>query len=314
MKRVFILLEEQWQSESLPEAEAAVRTYREYGFDAELRVFGARERIERVRERMCEARAAFGTLCIADSWRLLGQLADCGAAFCAYSHSGNAGEDLSAAEYILMEPQWVDRDSLVKIWQRQRNLPWTILQTERCIVREFVPEDLDAIYELYDEEARRFLEAPSGNRSLEKEILTAYIRRVYRLGGYGDWAVIEKTSGRLIGRMGYSFPSAETPEPAPDVTFGYLIHSGWRGRGIAKEAGKAILEYGFTQLGFETIGADAAVSNTVSDKLLRSFGFVPASDSVPSDRIENNRIENNRIENNRIEDRRYYVLTREVLS
>ena len=33
----------------------------------------------------------------------------------------------------------------------------------------------------------------------------------------------------------------------------------------------ALLEYGFSQLGFEKIGADAALSNTASDKILHYF-------------------------------------------
>ena len=294
MKRIVFLLEEKWHTESLPDAAAAVRAFREYGFDADLWILGEQEAADAV-PGSCD------TLFIADSARLLRQLAEAGKAFCAYSHSGNSGsqsgnsgsqigksgshsgnsgEDLSAAEYILMEPQWVDRDSLVKIWQRQRNIPWTILETERCIVREFVPEDIDALYDLYDEEARRFLEPPSRNRSLEREILTSYIRRVYRLCGYGHWAVICKKTGELIGRMGFAFPPSPAPvcDPVPDAMFGYLVRSDRRRQGITREAGAAILQYGFEKLGFTAVGADAAVSNTVSDKILRNFSFIPVAE------------------------------------
>lgn len=348
MKRIVILLEEKWNTDSLPDAAAAVRAFREYGFDTDLWILGEKDKFtgeqpsaeqpsterEDAKKEDAEQEAAgavpgsYDTLYMADSARLLRQLAEAGAAFCAYSHggnsgslNGNAGEDLSAAEYILMEPQWVDKDSLVKIWQRQRNIPWTILETERCIVREFVPEDTDALYDLYDEEARRFLEPPSGNRSLEREILTSYIRRVYRLCGYGHWAVICKNTGELIGRMGFAFPpspgpmrepattagelgperetaqqtpaqaveesaaedpAAEDPvpvyDPVPDAMFGYLVRSDRRRQGITREVGAAILQYGFKKLGFTAIGADAAVSNTVSDKILRNFSFIPVAE------------------------------------
>lgn len=298
MKRIVILLEEKWHTESLPDAAAAVRAYQEYGFDTDLWILKEQDRITGEQSAIPNEPTSdtvtgpngphssilspevADTLFIADSARLLRQLADAGAAFCAYSHGGNSGEDLSAAEYILMEPQWVDEDSLVKIWQRQRNIPWTILETERCIVREFVPEDTDALYELYDEEARRFLEPPSGNRPLEREILTSYIRRVYRLCGYGHWAVICKKTGELIGRMGFAFPPSPAPvcDPVPDAMFGYLVRSDRRRQGITREAGAAILQYGFEKLGFTAIGADAAVSNTVSDKILRNFSFIPVAE------------------------------------
>ena len=269
VEKVFFYLEEQWYKESLPEAAEAVRTYRGYGFESDLWVVDAGEELPA---------PEFDALYIADSERLLRQLQDLGAAFCGYSHGGqtpgNGGlTPIKSADYILMEPQWVDRDSLVKIWQRQRHLPWTILETARCEVREFVPEDLEAIRALYDEEAVKFLEAPSEDTEKERKILEAYIDRVYRFCGYGHWAVISRQTEELIGRIGFSFPNSSAPGPAPDATFGYLVRKDWRGKGIAREVCAALIEYGFAQLGFERIGADTALSNTVSDKILRSFGF-----------------------------------------
>ena len=264
IEKVCFYLEEQWYKECLAEAAEALQSFKRYGFDSDLWVVEAGEEIPKPEYR---------TLYLADSERLLRMLADRGAAFCAYSHAANKGEDLSLADYVLMEPQWVDRDSIVKTWQRQRHLPWTILETQRCVVREFVPGDLDAIYELYDEEALRYLEGPSEDRERERKILTAYIDRVYRLCGYGHWAVLLRGSGALIGRIGFSFPKSPAPGPVPDAAFGYLLHRDWRGQGIAREVCGALLDYGFGQLGFETIGADAETSNEISVKILRSFGF-----------------------------------------
>lgn len=300
MDKICILLEEKYNTENFSDAEAAVKAFRELGFDTELRVIGVQAPAATQMQASVQVQvpaatqaqtpaatqaqasvqdlSAYGTLCIADSGRLLRELSACGAAFCACAHDGNAAEDLSAADYVLMDLPWVDRDSLEKIWQRQRNLPWTILETERCIVREFVPDDLEAVYALYDAEARRFLEPPSEDRVKESDILAAYIKRVYRFCGYGHWAVLCRETGELIGRMGFSFPAKSWPGPAPDATFGYLVRSDWRGRGITREVGAAILQYGFEQLGFETIGADASVLNMISDKILRNFSFVPVAE------------------------------------
>ena len=264
VEKVFFYLDEQWYKECLPEAAEAVRAFRGYGFESDLWVVESGDVLPD---------PEYDALYIADSERLLRQLQDLGAASCGYSHSGNGGQAPKRADYILMEPQWVDRDSLVKIWQRQRRLPWTILETARCVVREFVPEDLEAIRALYDEEAERFLEAPSEDTEKERKILEAYIDRVYRLCGYGHWAVISRQTGELIGRIGFSFPKASAPGPVPDASFGYLLHKDRRGRGIAREVCAALLEYGFSQLGFETVGADAEAANAASVKILQSFGF-----------------------------------------
>ena len=280
VEKVFFYLDEQWYKECLPEAAEAVRAFREYGFESDLWVVESGDVLPD---------PEYDALYIADSERLLRQLQDLGAASCGYSHSGNGGQAPKRADYILMEPQWVDRDSLVKIWQRQRRLPWTILETARCVVREFVPEDLEAIRALYDEEAERFLEAPSEDTEKERKILEAYIDRVYRLCGYGHWAVISRQTGELIGRIGFSFPDSSAPGPAPDASFGYLVRKDMRGKGIAREVCAALIEYGFSQLGFERIGADTALSNTASAKILRSFGFREVA---------------------RREDQRYYILNK----
>ena len=280
VEKVFFYLDEQWYKECLPEAAEAVRAFRGYGFESDLWVVESGDVLPD---------PEYDALYIADSERLLRQLQDLGAASCGYSHSGNGGQAPKRVDYILMEPQWVDRDSLVKIWQRQRRLPWTILETARCVVREFVPEDLEAIRALYDEEAERFLEAPSEDTEKERKILEAYIDRVYRLCGYGHWAVISRQPGELIGRIGFSFPNSSAPGPAPDATFGYLVRKDMRGKGIAREVCAALIEYGFSQLGFERIGADAALSNTASAKILRSFGFREVA---------------------RREDQRYYILNK----
>ena len=264
IEKVIFYLEEQWYKGCLAEAAEAVRSYAQYGFKTDLLVIEAGEGIPE---------PEYSALYLADSKRLLQMLSDRGAAYCAYSHSANQGEELRPADYVLMEPQWVDRDSLVKIWQRQRHIPWTILETERCIVREFVTGDLEAIYGLYDDEARRFLEAPSEDPDKERKILAAYIDRVYPLCGYGHWAVLDRGTGKLIGRFGFSFPKASAPGPVPDASFGYLLHKDRRGRGIAREVCAALLEYGFSQLGFETVGADAEAANAASVKILQSFGF-----------------------------------------
>ena len=280
VEKVFFYLDEQWYKECLPEAAEAVRAFRGYGFESDLWVVESGDVLPD---------PEYDALYIADSERLLKQLQDLGAASCGYSHSGNGGQAPKRADYILMEPQWVDRDSLVKIWQRQRHLPWTILETAHCEVREFVPEDLEAIRALYDEDALKFLEAPSEDTEKERKILKAYIDKVYRLCGYGHWAVLSRQTGELVGRIGFSFPNSSAPGPAPDATFGYLVRKDWRGKGIAREVCAALIEYGFTQLGFERIGADTALSNTASDKILRSFGFREVA---------------------RREDQRYYILNK----
>ena len=220
-----------------------------------------------------EELAAYDTLCIADDSDILSRLKEIGAAAAGYAHEGNRSDKLSGAEYILAELPYIDEDSLVKIWQRQRNLPWTILETRRCTVREFVPEDMEAIAALYDGDARQFLEPPGDDMEKEREILRAYIERIYRLYGYGHWAVILTETGELIGRIGFSFPFNVEGLPPHDASLGYLVSAAHRHKGIAGEVCRALIQYGFEVLGFEAVAAETDISNTASQALLRQLGF-----------------------------------------
>jgi RimJ/RimL family protein N-acetyltransferase len=233
--------------------------------------------------------AAVGTLYLCECGSVLRELLDRGACAIGYAHADNAGESFSGAPYIVQEPDLVEADSYVKMYQRGAGLPWTILETERCLVREFTAADLDGIYALYDGQARTFLQPPSDDRAHEREILSAYIQRIYGLYGFGHWAVISKEEpGALIGRVGYSAITDRQEReaqalgiPLPDVDFGFLIGAPWRGRGIAEEVCRALLRYGISEIGFTCIRADARNDNAASIRLLTKLGFEAAGSCIP---------------------------------
>ena len=215
-----------------------------------------------------------GKLFLAGDTALCKALKERGFAAAAWSHPGNREDRFPGASYVLEEPAWVDDDSLNKIYQRLTGNPWKILETERTLVREFVLEDLEDIYGLYDREALRRLEPPGPDRDREKQILKEYIRRIYGLYGYGHWAVLDKRSGRLIGRMGFSVPTARERELlGADAMLGYLTGKEARGKGITLEVTGDLLDYGRDFLLFERVGAEADADNTASVHVLEKLGF-----------------------------------------
>lgn len=130
------------------------------------------------------------TLILCDSGERIRTLQKMGFCTAGYSHAGNRSEQFRGVSYVIQEPDLVDFDSYEKIYERGAGLPWTILKTRRCLVREFTVDDLEGIYSLYDDRARMFLEPPSEDRAHEREILKAYIERIYGLYGFGHWAVL----------------------------------------------------------------------------------------------------------------------------
>ncbi len=273
------------------EMERTVTALRQQGFfSGILAADSAREVLSAAREQEESVPVSTAeTLFLCECGSVLKDLLEQGAFAIGYAHEANAGESFSGAPYIVQEPDMVDADSYVKMYERAAGLPWTILETERCLVREFTAEDLDGIYALYDAQACRFLEPPSPDRDREKEILCAYIDRIYGLYGFGHWAVLSKEEpGVLMGRIGYSAITGHQEQearalgiPLPDADFGFLLGPKWRGRGIAEETCRALLQYGVSELGFTCIRADARNDNAASFRLLEKLGFVPAGRCEP---------------------------------
>ena len=216
-----------------------------------------------------------GRLVLTDSGAALRRLRAAGIPAVGYLHEGSRGEDFTGAAYLIEEPQELDPDSFLKIFQRLTGQPWTIAATDRLWIREQTVDDLDGLYELYDDPAaRRFLEPLSRDREEEAQILKAYMEKVYGLLGYGMWAVCDRESGELIGRMGFA-PYSGRQEAAQ---FGYLIRADVRRRGLAAEAAGAVLAFADRELEFPAIGAQTASDNAASAALLRRLGFTLQSE------------------------------------
>ena len=96
----------------------------------------------------------------------------------------------------------VDYDFFEKIYQRHHGLPWTILETERLVVRELALSDMDALFELYSYEGMTDYMEGLYPYEEEYEYQKAYIANMYRFFGYGMWLVFEKETGKLVGRAG----------------------------------------------------------------------------------------------------------------
>lgn len=163
----------------------------------------------------------------------------------------------------------VDYDFFEKIYQRHHNLPWTILETERLVVRELALNDMDALFELYSYEGMTDYMEGLYPYEEEYEYQKAYIANMYRFFGYGMWLVFEKETGKLVGRAGVE----HREELEGELELGYAIGTPWQGRGYATEVCTAITRYVSEQLGFEEICSLVEPENRVSVHLLEKWGF-----------------------------------------
>jgi len=122
-------------------------------------------------------------------------------------------------------------------------LPFTSIETARLLLR--VPElaDAQALMDiLWDpevvEQKQVTLSEPPGdlNLALKK---TSDMLRQWELRGYGQWCVVEKATGQVIGCVGFYHPQ----RPWPGVDLGWIIQRSRRGHGFATEAATAALEW-----------------------------------------------------------------------
>lgn len=139
------------------------------------------------------------------------------------------------------------------------------LETERLVLRMFRESDLDAYAEMCaDAEVMRHL----GNVMSRAEAWRhmAMVIGHWKLRGFGLWAVEEKSSGVMIGRIG-----CWQPEGWPGPEIGWTLRRHWWGRGFATEGARAALACAFGELGWphaiSLIRPDNKASIRVAEKL-----------------------------------------------
>ena len=90
--------------------------------------------------------------------------------------------------------------------------------------------------------------------------------------GYGLYAVELKSSGTLIGLLGFHWADFKA-EFTPCVEIGWrLVPEAW-GYGYATEGAVACLEYGFSRLGFDRVYSFTACVNHPSQAVMRRAGM-----------------------------------------
>lgn len=166
----------------------------------------------------------------------------------------------------------VDFYFLERMYQRFHHLPWTVIETERCYLREETLEDLDDLYELYRPvEITRYLDGLYEDRQKEEEYTKAYIENMYRFYGYGLWLVMEKATGKLIGRAGLSLLEVEEEVC---LEMGYLIGIERQNQGYATEVCEGIIKYAKEALEADKIYCLIQQENTISVHLAEKLGFI----------------------------------------
>jgi RimJ/RimL family protein N-acetyltransferase len=118
-----------------------------------------------------------------------------------------------------------------------------------------------------DGDASRFIGGPMGRAAAWRGFMA--MAGAWTINGYAMFSVVEKATGRWVGRVG---PWSPEGWPGTEVGWG-LIRDAW-GKGYAVEAAAASIDWAFHQLGWTEVIHCIDPDNAPSQAVARRLGSV----------------------------------------
>ncbi|MFP2927541.1 GNAT family N-acetyltransferase [Pyxidicoccus sp. 3LG] len=144
--------------------------------------------------------------------------------------------------------------------------PGPTLETARLILRPTAREDLEGFVTLAsDPESSRFIGGVQTRPMVWRGVCT--MAGAWVLHGFAMFSVLEKSTGRWVGRVG-----PWKPEGWPGTEVGWaLIREAW-GKGYATEAAAATIDWAFDHLGWTEVIHTITPENVASQEVARRLG------------------------------------------
>lgn len=144
------------------------------------------------------------------------------------------------------------------------------LTTERLTLCKIIPEHAADMYEYScDSEVTRYLTWSPHSSLKETERYIKLLQRKYEDGTFNDWGLIFKETGKFIGTCGYT--SFDKTENKGEV--GYVLAKDFWGKGLAAEAVKAVMQFGFETFGLDSFCAKHMEGNDASGRVMQKCGM-----------------------------------------
>ena len=144
------------------------------------------------------------------------------------------------------------------------------LSTERLLLRKIRLNDAPDMFEYSkDPEVTKYLLwDPHPNVEHTRNYID-YLQDRYRDGKYYDWAVVLKSSGKMIGTCGFSAIVSEHRS----AEVGYVLNPAYRGQGYAGEALSAVLDFAFRKMALNRVEAKCVEDNVPSERVMQKVGM-----------------------------------------
>ncbi len=144
------------------------------------------------------------------------------------------------------------------------------LTTERLILRPFELKDIAPSYDMEQDPAINQYTNDGGVKTEQEvaQLIRHLIEVDYQKYGFGRFALELKATGEFIGFCGLKWLEDEQ-----EVDLGYRLKRACWGQGLATEASRAALEYGFKIRRLNRIIATILPDNIASRRVLEKLHF-----------------------------------------
>jgi len=137
-------------------------------------------------------------------------------------------------------------------------------------LRRIMKSDLEDVYEYASDQitSEFLLWSPHPSRDFTKKYLD-HIDKKYRKAEFYDWGI--EYEGKMIGTCGFTCFCIDNNS----AQIGYVLNKNYWGLGIAAEAVKMVMAYGFGDLSLNRIEARYMIENDASRKVMERCFMKP---------------------------------------
>ena len=156
------------------------------------------------------------------------------------------------------------------------------LTTPRLVIREFRPDDYTSTH-AYGSDAevtRHMIFGPNSEQETRAFLERVMASQAKHPRATYDLAVNLREGGGHIGSVALQLSKAEQAE------LGYVLHKAHWGHGYAAEAARALVNFGFRELGLHRVFARCNILNKGSARVMEKLGMRREGTHMKSDKVK----------------------------
>lgn len=151
------------------------------------------------------------------------------------------------------------------------------VETERLVLRPFSFEDGEHFYEIVSNSENLSFIFPAMK---DKGLALATMVEKFMRSPLGNWALIDKASGRMIGALCFE----KIDERQLSAELSYFLKKDYWGQGLMTEALKNLAFLAFYEIGLKELTIITHEENVASQMVAKKTGFVQVEQYRGSDR------------------------------